>query len=246
METQVFDGLSSDVEFFLQQFKMVATLQKWSEEDKKIVLAGYLAGPALCFYREIIKDTATFAEVETKLKSEFPSGINYVAAFYNTQQGYGEEILAYYYRLSKIAFKTNITESEFVQQFLKSITPKYKNLLATKLYSGKEDLKTTIKQVVQVYGLHGATKNVNLNVRLDYVGGKDSLKGVTASPQPTAPTASPGARGGETFYSPVNTHRQPPHHNSPWNRYNLRSRPQYRPAGDNNQQRNPNATGRQQ
>ncbi|KAL4716872.1 hypothetical protein ACJJTC_012683 [Scirpophaga incertulas] len=123
-----FNGIDGDVEEFIAEFEVLASLNNWNEEQKKIVIAGYLQGAAKYFYDDVKFECATYADLVKKLKEEFPVTTDYLSLFFSKKQQ-GEELLEYFYAMKDLARKAKIVED-----------------------TDKKDLRETIVQLNKIYG----------------------------------------------------------------------------------------------
>ncbi|KAL4703344.1 hypothetical protein ACJJTC_013110 [Scirpophaga incertulas] len=131
---------------------ILASLNNWNEEQKKIVIAGYLQGAAKYFYDDVKFECATYADLVKKLKEEFPVTTDYLSLFFSKKQQ-GEELLEYFYTIKDLARKAKIVEDTvFIERFLKSIREKERFWLCTKIYKDKKGLRETIVQLNKIYG----------------------------------------------------------------------------------------------
>ena len=147
-----FSGKNQDIQEFLSKFAGMAILKKLSDAEKLAIFGSYVHGPALSYYRTIETKVKTYEELETAMKEEFPSDLNYEEVFYRARQLPNEDILDYYYRLNEIAAKAKIDNDEkFIRQFIQTTNGFYKNKLATTLFSTKNELKRLIKQLMEIY-----------------------------------------------------------------------------------------------
>lgn len=196
-----FDGISGDSVEFFRQFTLIAAINKYDDEAKRIIISAYLEGPALSFYKNHADSCESFDVLKKKFQEEFPSSEDYVARFYECKQAHQEELLSFYYNLDGLAAKANITsDSIFIQQFLKGCTQKHREKLVTNIYSNKQALKATLVQMKNILGGETTPQPLNLPVKL-----------VGVSPSTTQqPLQTSAGDSADTFHTPRHEYVHPP------------------------------------
>lgn len=199
-----FSGIKGDVEELFRQFEIISAINKYDDACKSIILAAYLEGPALSYYKSISSSCKSYDEYKEKIRIEFAVDVNYTAQFYEYKQSFGEDLLSYYYNLDNLASKAdNISEDVFIQQFLKGCNYPNKCRLASQIYENKATLKKTIMQMKNIFG-DKQTYNINLPIKLN---------GVTNNVQP--PPQSNSGDGLDKFHTPRTTERVYPRRMQP-------------------------------
>ncbi|XP_047022947.1 uncharacterized protein LOC124632234 isoform X2 [Helicoverpa zea] len=153
-DIQFFSGVDDiSVDDFLFEFRTIAAINKWKENDFALLLGAYLQGPALAYYKYIYVDGIEYKTICDKLRAEFPDNVNYVEKFYNARQEQEEELLSYYYRLGGLQTKANIVDDNiFIKTYLKGLISKYKAILSSQLFATKSELRETLVQVRYLFG----------------------------------------------------------------------------------------------
>lgn len=142
-----FSGTNSSPSSFFDQFEIIAALNNWSEETKGIILASYLSGPALSFYRSIYVSSKKYIELRAEITAEFGDSTDPVAEFYCAKQLLKESLLEFTYRLELLAKKASIDDDKtIIKQCLKGQNYYNKKIFAGKIYSSFKDLKNCIRQ----------------------------------------------------------------------------------------------------
>lgn len=183
MSQNKYTGTSTiDVKEFINQFNLIAAVNKYDDEAKKILIAAYLDGPALHFYRKIIDSCKTYEELKIKFIKEFEQNIDYIAAFYSRKQNAEEDVITYFYALDTCATKAGeaINDKTFINHFLKNVTYTNKCRLASQVYENKEALKATLFQMQQIFS---SAKESTLNLPIHI-----SSTSTTSTPTQNTPT----------------------------------------------------------
>lgn len=229
---------TDDVNFdeFLVQFKLIAAINKWAENDLALILGAYLQGPALSFFKNLYTEGIAFKTICDKIKEEFPSITNYVEKFYSSRQNKDEDLIMFYYRLNDLSMKAQINdESIFIKTYLKGLTNENLQKLGTRVYNSKAELRMTLIQIKELFG-QDQKSSINLpiqpprgilsKVRFDHPF-EITRSPSTSTPRAQSPTPSPSTstprpmepRNTETFHTP---------------RYNLRPRFRFTNTNSNN------------
>lgn len=218
-----FDGVGADINEFISQFDTIAALNKWDDNTKCLVISAYLSGPALNFYRRTYHAEINFNELKASLTTEFPSKVNYAAAFYSSVQLSKEKPLEFLYRLEDLAHKAKIKDdATIIDRFLDGLSYYYKRSFATQLYADLKSLKNVLFQYDRVH-CKTATQ-LNLPVKVTGVCYQQStldtpeVYGTPSSSR--VPPIRPNLQGDGNLRTD-----EPACVNRPAPRYNLRRRP---------------------
>ncbi|XP_026331640.1 uncharacterized protein LOC113238986 [Hyposmocoma kahamanoa] len=227
---QKFSGLN-DVEEFLAQFEAISVINNWSDGQKRYVIATYLEGPALQWYKTHFSVYATYDVIAQKLKEQFPSQVDYAQEFYYRRQRPNEPLVEYFYNLDSLATKAKIEDDgKFIKHFLKSLAPNYQWVLASRLFASKDELRKTIIQMEDVFNRQ--TSLEQQSIELPVCISKDYPHSWQAQGDPSP------VGGSVVTYSNYQTPQTPDtavvpfdmQRNTPRGRYNLRPRHVYSQA----------------
>ncbi|CAG9785484.1 unnamed protein product [Diatraea saccharalis] len=223
-------GLKGDVADFFSQFNIIAAAKGYQESTKKLVLAAYLAGPALLFYNKIKDNCETFQELQKQISEEFSSTENSIAIFFARGQGATEDPLNYFYSLDYLAYKAEavIDDKCFIQHFLGAANFQTKGRLGSQLYTNRQHLKEVIKQLNEIYNRGDGEADINLPVKFTNI--VDVLPSSSTQGGQGDQRPSTSIRPTRTFSSPSFTPRKipPPDQMMP-RPYNFRPRGNTKP-----------------
>ena len=193
-----FTGLDgTSFEEFQRQFRVVAAINKWQEDDLALILGSYLQGPALAFLKSVYKESIDYRKICDIINNEFPANIDYTEIFYTAQQEHIEDVITYFYRLSHIAAKAEIDEQKFIKRFLNTVSMKYKLILGTRIYKSKADLRAILLQLKELFydqGCDHPCTTTGMSVTVPY--------GDAGCPRPSSSNTPIHAHQDEKFFTP--------------------------------------------
>lgn len=169
---KLYDGMSTSLDDFLEQFQLLAALNTWDDKTQSIIVKAYLSGAALTCYQCNYVASNSFEDVQNFLKKEFATNVDYASIFYKSKQSYNEPVLEYIYKLELLAKKAKITSPEvIIRQILTTMTYNNKKYFGANIYNSLDELKSLARQAHDLF--NSADTQLSLPVKISTIGAQN-------------------------------------------------------------------------